>query len=137
MKYFNPKTMKPDTHQFYEAVKGKISESSQQSLAYQAVKNLFEQAQSLYRNLDFVTSSNITHFKDADQYLTQRQENDAISLTAMHVRELRKPFLYEVVKQDKTIDDQERMVLEMVLDIYKATCEANYAALGNPRWIEH
>ena len=136
MKNFNPKAMKPDTNQFYEAVKDKVSEAGQQSVAYRAVSNLFQQAQSLYKTLDFVTASNIAHFTDSGKYLTHRQENDAIALTAMYVGALRTQLIHDLVKQDTTINDQERMVLEMALDLYKATCEANYGALGNPRWIE-
>lgn len=136
VKYFNPKTMKPDTNQFHEAVKDKISDSGRQSLAHKAVLNLFGQAQSLYKTLDFVTSQNLAHFKSANKYLSQRQENDAISLTAIYAGNLRTQFIHDLVKQDTTINDQERLVLEMTLDLYKATCEANYGALGNPRWID-
>jgi hypothetical protein len=136
MKYFNPKTMKPHTNQFYEAVKGKVSEYGQGSVAYKAVRNLFEQAQALYRMLDSVTASNIARFVDSGKYLTQRQEADAIALTALYAMNLKTQFVHELVKQDEKLTDQERQVLEMVLDLYKATCEANYGALGNPRWID-
>jgi hypothetical protein len=136
VKYFNPKTMKPDVNQFYGAVNGKLTEVGQQSIAYKAVRNLFEQAQSIYRNLDSVTSANLSHFRTTGKYLTQRQEADAISLAAMYAGNLRTHFIHELVKQDSTINYQDRMVLEMALDLYKATCEANYGALGNPRWID-
>ncbi|MBW4462474.1 MAG: hypothetical protein KME47_19870 [Nodosilinea sp. WJT8-NPBG4] len=128
--------MKPDPNQFHEAVRNKISETGQKSVAYGAVRNLFEQANSLYKKLDFLTASNIAHFKDTGKYLTERQEKDAIALTALYARDLKTQFIHELVQQDTTISDQERLVLEMALDIYKATCEANYSALGNPRWID-
>ncbi|MGP1384021.1 MAG: hypothetical protein ACTS2F_10715 [Thainema sp.] len=136
MKYFNPKVMKPNVSQFHEAVRDKISESGQQSIAYKAVLNLFEQAQSLYRSLDGVTSPNIAHLKDANKYLTQRQETDAIALTALYVRSLGTIFAHNAVKQDTTLSDQDRLVLEMAISLYRSTCDANYSTLGNPRWID-
>ncbi|MBD1875788.1 hypothetical protein H6F75_20090 [Nodosilinea sp. FACHB-131] len=128
--------MKPNTNQFYEAVKDKISPEGQKSVAYQAVQNLFVQAQSLYRILDFVTSEQIAHFKKAEKYLTHRQENDAITLTVMYARELRTDIIDKLVKEDTSISDLERLTLQMILEIYKTTCDANYGVLGNPRWID-
>jgi hypothetical protein len=136
MKYFQPKSMKPHTNQFYAAVKDKISTEGQKSLAYKAVHGLFVQAQSLYQKLDFVTSENISHFKTSGKYLTQRQEHDAVALTAMYVSDLRTNLVHDLVKEDTTITESERQILEMALEIYKATSEANYSALGNPRWID-
>ena len=91
VKYFNPKTMRPNTNQFHEAVKDKISSEGQKSVAYQAVHSLFVQAQSLYRTLDFVTNEQI--FTKTGKYLTYRQENDAIALTAMYAGNLRTEFI--------------------------------------------
>lgn len=136
MKYFNPKTMRPHTNQFFEAVKDKISAEGKQSVAYQAVYNLFVQSQSLYKTLDFVTDKQIAHFKDTGKYLTHRQENDAIALTAMYAMNLRTEVIDRLVKEDTSISDSERLILQMTLEIYKTTCEANYGALGNPRWID-
>lgn len=136
MKYFNPKTMRPNTNQFYEAVKDKISSEGQKSTAYLVVYNLFVQAQSLYKTLDFVTDRQIAHLNTAGKYLTHRQENDAIALTAMYAGNLRTEFVDRLVKEDVSISDSERLILQMTLEIYKATCDANYGALGNPRWID-
>lgn len=135
MKYFNPKGMKPNTNQFHEVVKGRISDTGQQSIAYRAVASLFEQAQSIYRTLGFVTEHNLAHFKDG-KYLTQLQERDSVALTAMYVGNLKTQFFQDVVKRDTTISDQERLVLEMALEVYRTSSESNYATLGNPRWIE-
>ncbi|MBW4463669.1 MAG: hypothetical protein KME47_26015 [Nodosilinea sp. WJT8-NPBG4] len=137
MKHFNPKTMKPSTSQFDEAVKDKISLEGQQSFAYQAVQSLFVQAQALYRTLDFVTSEQISHFKKTEKYLTHRQENDAIALTAMYARELRTEFIDRLVKEDASISDSERLTLQMTLEIYKTTCDANYGALYQFRLFRH
>ncbi|MBD2106285.1 hypothetical protein [Nodosilinea sp. FACHB-13] len=134
MKYFNPKTMRPNTSQFHEAVKEKISLEGQKGVAYQAVRSLFLQAESLYRTLDFVTNEQL--FTKAGKYLTHRQENDAIALTAMYAGELRTELSDRLVKEDASISDSERLILQMTLEIYKTTCEANYGALGNPRWID-
>lgn len=128
MKYFQPKNMKPHTNQFYAAVKDKISAEGQKSLAYRAVYDLFQQAQSLYGNLDAVTSS---------KHLSQRQEHDAVALTAMHVRDIRTQFIHDLVTEDQTINDSERQVLQMTLEIYKTVCEANHSTLGNPRWVDN
>lgn len=136
MKYFNPKVMKPDVSQFYEAVRDKISEAGQQSIAYKAVLNLFEQSQTLYRLLDGMTSPNLSHLHDANKYLTQRQETDAIALTSLYVRSLGTVFAHDAVKQDTTLNDQDRLVLEMAISLYRSTCDANYSTLGNPRWID-
>lgn len=136
MAHFNPKTMKPDPNQFLSFVKGKLSESAQQSVAYRVVYNLFDQAHALYRNLDFVTSENISHLKAAGKTLTQRQKADAIALTALQVSSLRTSAIHQLVQEDSALSEPDRMVLEMALDLYKSTCEANYAALGNPRWID-
>ena len=136
MKYFNPKVMKPDVNQFHEAVRDKISEAGRQSVAYKAVLNLFEQSQTLYRLLDGMSSPNTAHLKDANKYLTQRQETDAVSLTALYVRSLGTTFASDVVKHDTTLNDQDRLVLEMAISLYKSTCDANYSTLGNPRWID-
>lgn len=128
--------MKPNTNQFHEAVKDKISSEGQKSVAYQVVYNLFVQAQSLYKTLDFVTSEQISLFKKTEKYLTHRQENDAIALTAMYAGNLRTEFIDRLVKEDASISDLERLTLQMTLEIYKTTCDANYGALGNPRWID-
>ncbi len=134
MKYFNPKTMRPDANQFNEAVKDKISSEGQKGVAYQAVRSLFVQAEALYRTLDFVTNEQI--FTKAGKYLTHRQENDAIALTAMYAGNLRTELIDRLVKEDASISDSERLILQMTLEIYKTTCDANYGALGNPRWID-
>ncbi|MBD1918756.1 MULTISPECIES: hypothetical protein [Cyanophyceae] len=134
MKYFNPKTMKPNANQFYEAVKDKISVEGQKGVAYQAVRSLFMQAESLYRTLDFVTNEQI--FTKSGKYLTHRQENDAIALTAMYAGELRTELIDKLIKEDDSISDSDHLILQMTLEIYKTTCEANYGALGNPRWID-
>jgi hypothetical protein len=128
--------MKPDTNQFFEAVKGKISDEGQKSLAYRTVYGLFGKAQSIYRKLDFVTSESISHFKTSGKYLTQRQEQDAVALTVMYLRDLRTPLIHDLVKEDTTLNEAERQILEMTLEIYKTTCEANYSMLGNPKWID-
>lgn len=128
--------MKPDPNQFLGLVKGKLSEAAQQSVAYRVVYNLFDQARALYRNLDFVTSENISHLKAAGKTLTQRQKADAIALTSLQVGSLRTSAIHQLVQQDTTLSDSDRLVLEMALELYKSTCEANYAALGNPRWID-
>lgn len=136
MKHYNPKRMKPNLDQFLNAVKDKISESGQRSLAYKAVKALFEQAETLYKTLDFMTSENAAQFTSTGKYLTQRQESDAVALTAMYVGLLKNQLLYELIQQDSALNEQERQVLGMVVEIYKAACEANYATLGNPRWVD-
>lgn len=127
MKYFQPRSMKPHTNQFFAAVKDKISEEGQTSFAYKAVYGLFEQAESFYRNLDFVTRS---------INLKQQQEHNAVALTVMYVRDLRIQLIHDLVKEDPKINDVERQVLEMTLEIYKTVCEANYSVLGNPKWTD-
>lgn len=97
--------------------------------------NLFSQATTLYKTLDSMTAHNLAHFKDG-KYLTQLQEHDVVSLTAMYVGSLRTEWVDRIIKQDTSISDQERLVLEMALELYKICCDANYGALGNPRWIE-
>jgi hypothetical protein len=128
--------MKSGTNQFFEAVKDKISDEGKQSLAYKAVYGLFEQAQSFYRKLDFTTSENISHFKTSGKYLSQRQEHDAVALTALYIRDLRTSLIDELVKEDTVINESERQILEVALEFYKTTCEANYSILGNPKWID-
>lgn len=54
----------------------------------------------------------------------------------MYVGSLRTQLIHDLVKEDSTVTDAERQVLEMALELYKATCEANYGSLGNPRWID-
>jgi hypothetical protein len=136
VKHFNPKTMKPDFSQFSNAVNGKISEEGRKSMAYKAVADLFQRAQSMYSLLNDMTAENLSHFKSAGNYLTKRQEQDAIALTAMYVGNLRTQFIHDLVKEDSALTDSDRQVLEMALELYKATCEANYGALGNPRWVD-
>lgn len=128
--------MKPDLIQFSRAIEGRISESGQKSVAYKAVLDLFQTAEGLYKTLDNMTSDNLSLFKSSGKYLTERQEKDAIALTAMYVGTLQTQFIYELVKGDSALTDTERQALEMALELYKATCEANYGILGNPRWID-
>lgn len=127
MKHFQPKSMKPNTTQFHAAISGKISNEGQKSLSYKAVYGLFEQAQSLYRDLDSVTNST---------NLTQRQEYDTVALTTLYVKDLRTQTVHDLVASDPAINETERQVLQMAIEIYKATCEANYSILGNPKWID-
>ena len=128
--------MKPDLAQFSRAIEGKISESGQKSIAYKAVLDLFQTAGGFYKTLDNMTSDNLAHFKSSGKYLTERQERDALALTAMYAGNLRTQFIHELVKGDSALTDTERQALEMALELYKATCEANYGSLGNPRWID-
>ncbi|MBW4458943.1 MAG: hypothetical protein KME47_01680 [Nodosilinea sp. WJT8-NPBG4] len=119
--------MKPDLTQFSRAVAGKISESGQKSTAYKAVLDLFQTAGSFYRTLDSMTSDNLSHFKSSNKYLTERQEKDALALTAMYAGNLRTQFLHDLVKEGSALTDTERQVLEMSLELYKATCEPTTA----------
>lgn len=126
MKYFQPKSMKPNITQFQTVISGKISNEGQNSLAYKSVYGLFEQAQYLYRDLDSTTNST---------NLTRQQEYDAVALTALYVKNLRTQTIHDLVASDPAINGTERQVLHMTLEVYKATCEANHSVLGHPKWI--
>lgn len=135
MKYFTPGAMKPNINQFYDLTRDKISAEGQQSPAYLTVANLFSQATTLYKTLSSSTAHNLAYFKDG-KYLTQLQEHDSVALTVIYVWNLKTDYIDRIVKQDTTIDDQERLVLELALEVYRTCCESNYGVIGNPRWIE-
>lgn len=135
MKHYNPRTITPNPDQFHQLVQDKISPRGQHSLAYKAVLNLFRQAEALFHTLDFYTTESRTLFKDSGQYLTPQQEQDEMALVAHCVAQLVTPTIHDFVHQDKAITEEERLVLNMALDTFRATAEANCSELGTPQWI--
>lgn len=136
MRYYAPNLMKPDTQQFFQFVQDKVSETGRQSVAYKAVYHLFYSAQRLYKTLDEFTSENLSTFKSARTYLTQIQEQSLVALTAHHVANLLTPEIRAIVKEDISLSDADRMVLQSALDLYLSSASATCAALGTPKWVD-
>jgi len=84
VKYYNPKTLKPSSDEFYRFTKNKLSEAARQSLSYKATASLFGTARKLYDRLNDVTSERLPVFVDNSTYLSQRQEHDLTALTALY-----------------------------------------------------
>lgn len=135
MRHYNPKTMKPNAHQFHQIAGDKISEKGKASLAFRLVHDLYQMSEKLYKTLDIMTSENLSQFKDAD-YLKPAQEHSLVALTAIYAGDLRTQTIHDVVDNDTTITDVERSILRNALENYKLCAESVHAALGNPRWAE-
>jgi hypothetical protein len=136
MKQYVPLRIQPNTHQFYAFVKDKLSEQGMQSTAGLVVGHLFQAAEALYHTLNFHTSEQLGVFVDAGRYLTPVQEHDLVALTTAYVVALHTQEIYEIIKRDQSITEDDRSVLMSALELYNNTAKASSTALGNPRWIE-
>lgn len=136
MKYYNPKNLKPSSDEFYRFTKDKLSAAAQQSLSYKATASLFGTARRLYDTLNSTTSERLAIFVDSNTYLSQRQEHDLIALTVLYTAQLDMQLVREIIEQDQATNESEKAILLAAIELYRASTESAYAALGNPRWVE-
>ena len=135
MKRYKPNYINPRTNQFYEFIKGKISELGQKSAAYLAVLHLFSISESLYSALASCTAENLAIFTESEKYLTAEQEHDVIALTAHYVSSINCDTIHTIVLADKTISEEDRSILKGAVELYKTIAQTSTAALGYPRWV--
>ena len=136
MKYYNPKNIKPSPDEFQRFTKDKLSEAARQSISCKATVNLFGTVQKLYNTLNHATSERLSVFVDSETYLSQQQEHDLISLTALYCAQQNTQLVREIIEQDSATTDNEKAVLLAAVELFVSAAASACAALGNPRWVE-
>jgi hypothetical protein len=135
MKSYAPQSMMPNRDQFHTLTRGKLSEGCQNSVAWKAVYHLFGVPQNLYKTLDFLASERSSVFVDSGQYLSHSQEHDLVLLMATSVANTEIHNILEIIDQDITISAQDREILKMTVETFRATATATLRALGQILWI--
>ncbi len=136
MKYYNPKNIKPSPDEFHRFTKDKLSEVARQSISCKATANLFGTVKKLYDTLNYATSERLSVFVDSQTYLSQQQEHDLISLTALYAAQQNTQLVREIIEQDSATTDSEKVLLLAAVELFISATAAACAALGNPRWVE-
>jgi hypothetical protein len=136
MKHYRPLAMKPDLRQFYEQADDSFLATTKELPAYQVVHSLFATSEKLYRNLNHLTSEQLSVFVDAGKYLTRAQEHDLVALVTSLVSQLDIDLAVKLVEQEERLSTSERARLLSIVEIFKSTVQATTAALGHPQWIE-
>jgi hypothetical protein len=137
MKQYAPRRIHPNVNMLDKFMKDKsFSQSAYSSMAYKAVYQLFETAQSFYGTLESATSSNMSVFVESQQYLTALQEHDLVALTAQYVTQLNNVGIQYIVANDPTVTDDERTILKSAIEIFRNSADTTVAALGHPRWVD-
>jgi hypothetical protein len=135
MKQYQPLRIQPNTHQFYNFVKDRLSPAGTESAAYAAVLHLFQLAEGFYKTLDFHTSEQLAAFVDAGKYLTPAQEHDLIAITAHYIQGIETTTIRKIVEMEQ-LSDGDRAVLYSALELFKSTADTSRAAVGRPRWVD-
>jgi hypothetical protein len=107
MRFYNPRNLEPNTNQFYTLVRAKISSSGQQSFSYAVVQALYQNAESIYRTLDFHTQPSLAVFRTTDKYLTASQEHDLLALTASYIFQLTYNNYANLIELDNCLTEDE------------------------------
>jgi hypothetical protein len=136
MKQYNPLRVNPNTHQFHELVKDKLSKSAFDTSAYRATLSLFNTAENIYRSLNHLTNPQNAVFVDAGRYLTPTQEHDLMVVTAAAVEQIDTSIAIALIKIEPSLLPEERNCLLSAVECFTSTARITAAALGNPRWIE-
>jgi hypothetical protein len=137
MKQYTPRRIHPNMHTLETFMKDKgLSQAAYGSMAYKAVYQLFETAQSFYSTLESTTGSSLYVFTESQQYLTALQEHDLVALTARYVAQLGNSWIQYIVENDPVVTDDERVILESAIKLFRNTADTTVAALGDPRWID-
>lgn len=136
MKQYNPLRVNPNSHQFHELVKDKLSKSAFDTEAYRAALSLFTTSENLYRSLNHLTGEQNAVFVNAGRYLTPTQEHDLMVITAAAVAQIDTNIAIALVRSDASLSPEERTCLLSVIECFTSTARVTAAALGNPRWIE-
>ncbi len=136
MKNYKVNSVQPKISQLDSFLTGKLSNAGERSMAFYAVRHLFESAEALYRTLNFYTSENLGIFTDAGRYLTIQQEHDLMALTTHYAEAVNTQWTQKIVEHDSTLAGSDRTALKSALELYKTTVAATCAALGSPTWLE-
>jgi hypothetical protein len=136
MKQYTPLRVNPNTHQFYELVKDKLSKSAYETIALRATRSLFETAENLYRSLNHFTGEQNAVFVSAGRYLTPTQEHDLMVVTAAAVTQLDTNIAIALIETEPSLSSEERTCLLGAVECFTSTARTTAVALGNPRWIE-
>jgi len=59
-----------------------------------------------------------------------------MALTAHYASAINTQWTQQIVDQDSTLTESDRIALKLALELYKTTTEATRAALGSPTWLE-
>jgi hypothetical protein len=136
MKQYTPLRVNPNTHQFYELVKDKLSKSAYETIALRAARSLFETAENLYRSLNHLTGEQNAVFVSAGRYLTPTQEHDLMVVTAAAVAQIDTNIAITLIKEERSLSPEDRSCLLSTVECFTSTARITAAALGSPRWIE-